>query len=870
MSRLLVTLFLLIQFQLFSQEIIISKGEITTVSEILNQFEKVGIAFSYDASAIEKTYIQITPQKLSLEMFLSLLNNQVAIAYKKSDTNTYTLIKKDVTVNFCAFIKDTATNYEVEGVQILSDGTLLGISDSSGTISLDISPGSKLQLKYNDQFIDQVFVASNDTGCPTFLIDSVITILDEIVIQDYLTKGMVQNKNGSIQLIPSDLGILPGAVEPDIFQSLQLVPGISSPNEDPALLHIRGGTPDQNLVLWDGIKMYLNGHFFNQISAFNPYITKEVQIYRGGTSVQYGDRISGVIDIKSADDLFDNEFGGGFNLTSFDFYAKTPITDKIGVLVSARRSINDFLETFTFNSLSEKAFGNIQIDPTTGEEIILSKNEFRSTFSDFNVKGIWKFTPYKKLTLSAIYIQDETYNENFQNTQVQSPLTRDADEEVFQSNFGASITYTDKTPKNHFKTFQAYVSNYSSEYDLFNSLSNENVFQNNLFLQRSDYIFDAGYDASINIQFNDNKSLLIGQQTSYKEIFNEIDEGTVITFDPNEEITFDALPSILDAIGYGQYTYHNSKIKTITGVRAGYYNNFETPFIEARAFGSFKFLNSFQITASIEQKNQSISQYYAPQQEPELFALVPLINSYWSEQRFDNNSVRLLKSSQATIGSVINHKGWTFEIEGYYKDIQGLTPFTNGILTQALVVLEREGVPKGSSIRYGVDFLAKKKTGNHRIWLSYSFGNNKLTFPDIQSKSFLDPFNQKHRINISQTYQYRNLELGMGWTFSTGLPTTQFLDGSKLAIQNALNTNSLSKEQLPNYHRLDFSIFNTFKKTKNWKGKLGFAIRNIYARSKPLQPFYTLTRDNSETFVNTNTTNTLGLTADIVFRVTWN
>ena len=87
-----------------------------------------------------------------------------------------------------------------------------------------------------------------------------------------------------------------------MLQSLQLLPGVSSPSENASDLHIRGGTPDQNLVLWDGIKMYHQGHFFGQISAFNPYVTKEINLHRAGTSVQYGDRISGVLDIRTTDE----------------------------------------------------------------------------------------------------------------------------------------------------------------------------------------------------------------------------------------------------------------------------------------------------------------------------------------------------------------------------------------------------------------------------------------------------------------------------------------------------------------------------------------------------------------------------------------
>jgi hypothetical protein len=95
--------------------------------------------------------------------------------------------------------------------------------------------------------------------------------LQEVVIKEYLTTGISrENEDTAILVSPKKLGILPGLTEPDVLQSIQLLPGVQSPTETAAGIYIRGGTPDQNLVLWDGIKIYHSGHFFGTISAFNP------------------------------------------------------------------------------------------------------------------------------------------------------------------------------------------------------------------------------------------------------------------------------------------------------------------------------------------------------------------------------------------------------------------------------------------------------------------------------------------------------------------------------------------------------------------------------------------------------------------------
>ena len=187
--------------------------------------------------------------------------------------------------------------------------------------------------------------------------------LQEIVIKEFLTSGISrENDDTSILVSPKKLGILPGLTEPDVLQSIQLLPGVQSPTETAAGIYIRGGTPDQNLVLWDGIKMYHSGHFFGTISAFNPYITEDIKLYKSGTKASYGNRISGVIDITSDYDI-PKEIKGGFgsNMTHADAYLKAPVGKSSAVMVSARRSINDIITTETFKNLSQRVFQDTKI-----------------------------------------------------------------------------------------------------------------------------------------------------------------------------------------------------------------------------------------------------------------------------------------------------------------------------------------------------------------------------------------------------------------------------------------------------------------------------------------------------------------------------
>ena len=126
-----------------------------------------------------------------------------------------------------------------------------------------------------------------------------------VILSQYLGNGINKINNGSFEIDYSKFEILPGLIDNDVLQSIQALPGIQSINETVSNINIRGGTHDQNLILWDGIKMYQSGHFFGLISAFSPYLTHEVKVSKNGTSAMYGDGVSSIIDMKSSSAISD-------------------------------------------------------------------------------------------------------------------------------------------------------------------------------------------------------------------------------------------------------------------------------------------------------------------------------------------------------------------------------------------------------------------------------------------------------------------------------------------------------------------------------------------------------------------------------------
>ena len=240
-----------------------------------------------------------------------------------------------------------------------------------------------------------------DTVCIDLFLTNTVEILDEVLIQEYLTKGITLDKK-VVQIDIEDVAVLPGLTEPDILQSIQLTPGVNSPFETASGLFVRGSVPSQNLVLWNGIKTYNQGHFFGLLSAFNPYVVKEVNFAKSGVSAYYGDRISGVVDITSDTDVLDRFSGNaGFNMINADIVVNTPIIkDKLSLQISGRRSFTDLLETYTYDQYADRVFQNTLI--AEDSRLDNAKNDF--FYTDYSANLVAQISNVDKLKVNALYL----------------------------------------------------------------------------------------------------------------------------------------------------------------------------------------------------------------------------------------------------------------------------------------------------------------------------------------------------------------------------------------------------------------------------------------------------------------------------------
>ncbi len=847
----------------------IDSAEKVSLKEILKTFEsQYQFDFSYDVEAIKNIKLIIDQDAMTINSLVEVLKKQTQFILRKIDDHSYILVKNDKTITLCGFVIDSVSSFALAQANIIRNKYIIGLTDEQGYFKVKLPLRDSISISYLGYDTKTITAATFlDSSCDTIRLKPAVLNLSQVVIKEYLTTGIQKNKDASINVSTKKLRILPGLVEPDVLQSLHLISGVSSPTEDPAGLYIRGGTPDQNLVLWDGIKMYNNGHFFDQISTYNPNIVKNVKVYRGGTSVQYGDRVSGVIIIESDDDLTDElKIGGGVNFTHADLFVKVPLSEKIGVMGAFRRSTTDLYSNIGYNNLVRKVFQNTRADVSDDTVENTLDSEFREdnfSFSDTNFKAVWNPNSNNTIKFSTIFVENKL--DNITLPREVDDLSSFSTEDLYKiRNVGTSLNWKKKYSNSSVQKVSSYFLSYDTRYSISRKVLNANQ---NLDFTQNNNVTDIGIEYSLDIPITKKRSLTLGYQYAYNETKYNYRQALTGDFE-------DAFMSITNGNSnnhtlYSEYTHKGKKTYASFGLRGSYLSNTDQVFIEPRMFSSLEVFKNFRVTASAEIKNQQLNNFSDFTSLSPSIGSLPVVNNLWllsGNILYEGNPffIPIIKSKQFTFGSLYTYRGWNFDLEAYYKRLTDINSINN-IILQIVPSQSDTGIDIGKEERIGFDFLLKKRIRNYRFWIGYSYSKTLITFPTLQQKSFPSNFNQQHIFNISQTLKVNQIEFALGWNYATGSPFTKLIPDENGFFGNIIEPKGINVNRFKAYHRLDASVLYRFTiKTKNpWGGMLGVSLRNIYNRKNTIgQGYIEIDEDNIGTFERKS----LQLTPDVVIR----
>jgi hypothetical protein len=724
------------------------------------------------------------------------------------------------------YVKDATTSEALIGATVFNFKTAQGTSSNTYGFYSFTQKSDTVSLRFSYvgyQVLNIKFVLKSDTTINVNLSPSV-ELGEFEVVGNTVEKVHERTQMSTIDVSMDKVKSLPVLLgETDVLKTIQLLPGVQSGSEGTSGIYVRGGGPDQNLILLDGVPVYNASHLFGFFSVFNADAINNVQLIKGGFPARYGGRLSSVIDIRMKEGNMKEFKGEGtIGLISSKLTLEGPIIkDKTSFIVSGRRTYIDLL----------------------ARPIIKSQNNGQPAgyfFYDTNTKINHKFSDKSRLYLSSYLGNDKFYFNN------KNSYTNDG------------VTYSN-TSKNNL--------NWGN---FINSLRWNYVINNKLFsnttLTYSRYKFLVGFSDEQSVQGNGNNSK---DFFSFAYFSGIEDWGGKIDFDyipsPNHYIRFGAgntyhtfTPGVNQ---FKQSTNEVSAIDTAFGSQRQYAH--ET-FIYAEdeiKLGSKLNLNLGFHMAMFVVKNKT---YFSPQ--PRLAARY-LLNqnsslkaSFATMTQFlhllTNTSiglptdlwlpatdrVRPQQSAQAALGYAVTVKrDYEISVEGYYKTMNNLIEYKEGASFFGSDKDWQDKVESGKGWAYGGEVLLEKKTGKTTGWIGYTLSWSNRQFENINlGEAFPYRYDRRHDIGLAITHKINdNVDLGFVWVYGTGNAVTLALERySTLQSPTSFFNNevehisSRNNYRMAAYHRLDMGA-NFHKKTKWGERIWSFGLYNAYNRQNP-------------------------------------
>ncbi|KAG1657664.1 hypothetical protein GQR58_023330 [Nymphon striatum] len=678
------------------------------IQELEKSFE---IKFSYADADID--HIKITaPESDVLAEIINSIQIQTKLRIQKLNERYYTITPSS-TLDICGIVLDNFEQNTVAGatVQILGSEKAV-ITELDGSFKLSNVPrGANLRIKhigFQTLFTDIEDLTQNNP-CKVILLSQYYQQLEEVVVYDFLTK------------------------EPDVLQTVQALPGVKSIDETVSDINIRGGSNDQNLIIWDGIKMYQSGHFFGLISAFNPHLTDKVTLIKNGTSAQYGDGVSGIINMRTKNELTDEYYGGaGFNLISGDLFGQVPLNDKVAIQFSAQVEDVERDDKFYFYDFTGKVLYDINTD-----------QKLRFSFININ-----NFLDYSERSVISL---EESMPET---------LAPDAQQVFFQQNL---------VVENGIRL--------NTNYNLSNSLNWLNGYQLN----------ETSITNATNVNqppFQSNVTDIVKTHAFYSEL---------------------------------GYKSTDEKLRLNGGVRLNYYDNpntFTEFVIEPRVNLSYAFTREFKATLLGEFKSQATNQFLDLEQN-----FLGVEKRRWILS--NGEDLPIVKSKQASFGFNYDAKNLYVGIEGFFKEVNGISTITQGLQNQNQF---RDEQKIGKYDVRGIEFLINQKTDTYSIWASYAYNYNTYNFPKPDIDNPIDDSIFPSRINYQE----------------------------------------INSSRLTDYLRADASVIYDFNISSTIKASTGVSVLNFTDRANILNRYYRIDGANG---IETVESFSLGISPNFTFRL---
>ncbi len=686
--------------------------------------------------------------------------------------------------------------------------------------------------------------------------------LEEVVVKAESYKYINTTSGVSVVTVsPRQLSMLPAIGEADIFRSLQLLPGVSGTNESSSGLFIRGGTPDQNLVLLDGMTVYKVDHFYGFFSAFNPNAIKDVQLYKGAFPARYGGRLSGVVDMTGKTGSFENATGSiNLNLISAGGYLEIPLFNKFSFLFAGRRSFTDILQSGLYNKITDNFAGDSDI-PGVDDETNITEVEPVFYFYDLNSK--LSYRPGEKDLITFSIYNGKDFLDKSRDLDRNLPgnilIYANIAEKADWGNNGVSARWSRQWRPRLFTSMLVARSEYFSKYERDGFLKVSITDKDSVIFSGSRHTFEDNSVKDLTFRADAEWQFLPGHKLDFGLSLNQTEIDYINTRDDSVTILARSQKA-----GYNSFyvleNWTQSRFKVSGGIRLSDYKYSDRLLVAPRISVIYNLTDSLKLKAAYGRHYQFVNR---------------IINENISEGSrdfwllADGDQIDVSNASHYIAGISYEHGQWLFDVEAYYKDMQGLSEFSLRF-RRGIEINADELFFTGSGIARGIEFLVQKKQGMYTGWLSYTLGSIMHTFEAFNyGKEFPALHDQKHEFKWINSFELNEWTFAATFIYGSGKPysepegqySIELLDGRKF---NYIGIGAKNGSRLPSYQRLDLSAHLKVELGKAI-GDIGVSIFNFLNHKNIWYYAYDFSQDP----VLITEVTYLGLTPNVSFQVTF-
>lgn len=712
------------------------------------------------------------------------------------------------------YVRDANTGETLISANVIdtdnpSQGTT---SNTYGFYSLTL-PSGKYRIAFSYLgFKDQYFEVDLTKSTELNVDLSEGVMIDEVVIsaeKEAKRANVEGTQMGTIELPVENIKKLPAIFgEVDILKTIQLLPGVLSSGEGNAGFYVRGGGPDQNLVLLDEAVVYNSGHLLGFFSVFNADAIKNTTLIKGGMPANYGGRLSSVLDIQMKEGN-DKKYAveGGIGLISSRLTVQGPIVkDKSSFIISGRR-------TYILD-LAQPA---------------LKGSDFEGTnyyFYDLNTKWNYRFSNKDRLYFSGYFGRDVL--------KFRQP-TRDFFFDLPYGNKTGTLRWNHLFNDKLFFNLSAVYNDYEFEFD-----GGQEDF--------SFRIFSGVRDYNLKLDFEYYPSPIHNLKYGINYTYHKLTPNTASATNGEVEFNTNFLPKYANE--YGIYFLDDIKFSNRfslnTGVRLSIFSQLGpyTSKLDGQEYGTFE----PAITYTGLEPRASFK--YAIDDDFSLKGGITFTNQYLHLVSNSSSTlptdiwvpsseiVKPQSGIQYAIGAFKNWKNDMYEtsIELYYKDLNNQIDYADNYVNDLATEVEDEFV-FGEGRAYGAEFFLKKSTGRLNGWIGYTLSKTERSFPDIEDGRWYPAvYDKTHDLSVVASYSLsKKWDMGATFIYGSGKFFTP-INGFYL-IEQQLNTfyGPRNSERLDAYHRFDLSFTYTRRpeSKKAFKGSWTFSVYNGYNRKNP-------------------------------------